>query len=961
MTTFVEFADEIAPRWAETMWPAVWQSTVLAGVLFLVGLFLRRTSASLRFWLWMLVPLRLLVMPFLTIPVPALPAKEAPTAPAVVEPWRASADDYASPESAAADPTAESVLLPAETRDTAAPVPRGARLHALTYLMGAWLLGSSISGMRMVRGWRRMRSIVVNGAEVTDERLLALAGKAASMMGLRRVPRIAFTEEKVSPFSCGIRHPVILLPGRFVDVVSRSSLFAVFAHESAHLRRHDSLAGLILALCEMIYFFHPVVYLARRRILFERERACDDCVLATSNAKPGAYAHALLAAADISRAFGGGVGPAVIVAESFGDLRERLGAMGVGKKPKVGLSTAAVVLLVLLGALCLPGVTLTERQGAAGDAQTIHFPKDRSLGSLQIQDLDTVGVMPPFHWSNADEADWQYFGQARGDVAVPAGKRLRLRVGVAGARDLSPLAKLGPNDLYMLSVGENDDACMPHLAGLTGLKRLVLTGTTVTDEGLRFLKDMKSLEGLVLPNGITAAGLAHLPNLQALKALYVNESQVDSAALSHIAQLRSLETLGLNKCRIHGPGLAQLGKLKDLKELLLPVSDIGDAELAVLKNIPSLRTLDLRFCNVTDAGLAHLSALGELEALNLYDTEVTDGGLVHLKPLRRLKALNLRKTPDKAPITDRGLMHLKALPSLEHLELPNMSITDAGLADIAGCSRLKYLWVGCSSASPITDAGLEHVAKLGVLETLRIGGAGITDKGIGHIARLSNLNELSLTFAPLVTNAALAELATLTSLRRLSLPLDSEMTVSGLTHLNGMPNLVALSAGGLDPEPAGFDISGLTQLEELSLPAVSDWQIAGLAGLKKLTRLHFRHVNSIRDVGMSHLVGLTAMQHLGVGGPYFTDSGLAYLANMRGLVFLTISGEFTDAGLRHLEKLEALYLVDIIDSEDNFSPAAVERLHEKLPNLRIFRHSSWRTSGRGTALRPRGARARGAM
>jgi hypothetical protein len=43
----------------------------------------------------------------------------------------------------------------------------------------------------------------------------------------------------------------------------------------------DHLVGWVLAICEVIYFFHPVFYFVKRRILFEREIACDDWVIAT--------------------------------------------------------------------------------------------------------------------------------------------------------------------------------------------------------------------------------------------------------------------------------------------------------------------------------------------------------------------------------------------------------------------------------------------------------------------------------------------------------------------------------------------------------------------------------------------------------------------------------------------------------------------------------------------------------
>jgi hypothetical protein len=78
MSSFFEIANMLAGRWLDVMWPVVWQSTVLAATVYLLTLCIRRASAAVRFWLWMLVPLRLLVMPLITISLPLLPAVTQP-------------------------------------------------------------------------------------------------------------------------------------------------------------------------------------------------------------------------------------------------------------------------------------------------------------------------------------------------------------------------------------------------------------------------------------------------------------------------------------------------------------------------------------------------------------------------------------------------------------------------------------------------------------------------------------------------------------------------------------------------------------------------------------------------------------------------------------------------------------------------------------------------------------------
>ena len=188
------------------------------------------------------------------------------------------------------------------------------------------------------------------------------------------------TGESVSLFLFGVLRPVLVIPAGFVAEVRGEALFAVFAHEFAHLRRRDPLVGWVLAICEVIYFFHPVFYFVKRRILFERERACDDWVVATSKAQRSIYANALISAADICRGFSTKIGPVGAVTESFGDLKKRLIAIGSNLEPKARLSISALILLVIIGAICVPGIVLTARSTTKAEDKTAEAAKNVASG-----------------------------------------------------------------------------------------------------------------------------------------------------------------------------------------------------------------------------------------------------------------------------------------------------------------------------------------------------------------------------------------------------------------------------------------------------------------------------------------------------------------------------------------------------------------------------------------------------
>ena len=68
---------------------------------------------------------------------------------------------------------------------------------------------------------------------------------------------------------------------------------AILNHELAHIKRLDAFTQALANLAASVYWFHPLVWLMVRAMRAERERACDDHVLAAGT-KASDYAHELL-------------------------------------------------------------------------------------------------------------------------------------------------------------------------------------------------------------------------------------------------------------------------------------------------------------------------------------------------------------------------------------------------------------------------------------------------------------------------------------------------------------------------------------------------------------------------------------------------------------------------------------------------------------------------------------------
>ncbi len=133
----------------------------------------------------------------------------------------------------------------------------------------ALLLGVLVRGLWRVHRIRRTGIPWPAGQAVADR----LAGDAAGRL------TIVVHEAVPAPVTCGWRHPFIVLPSDAREWPA-TELERAFVHELEHVRRGDWPLQLAARAVCAVYWFHPLVWVAWRRLCLECERACDDAVVA---------------------------------------------------------------------------------------------------------------------------------------------------------------------------------------------------------------------------------------------------------------------------------------------------------------------------------------------------------------------------------------------------------------------------------------------------------------------------------------------------------------------------------------------------------------------------------------------------------------------------------------------------------------------------------------------------------
>lgn len=245
-------------------WTSV-QSAVLVALVWGVCRLLPQLPAATRCRLWWLVAAQAVLGLFWSSPLElaVLPAPAAVTAPAM-----------ALPAFDAAVQAAPVAYVPAAV-DTATMAWSWPSL-----LLALWTAGVLLMLVHSLRGYRASRALVRSATECTDAGLQQALQLAAEAHGLRRSPQLKLSAQIRSPQLIGPWRPVLLLPARELPTMSADDLDMALTHELIHLQRRDLWWGLLPALSQHLFFFHPLVHVAAREYALAREEACDGAVVA---------------------------------------------------------------------------------------------------------------------------------------------------------------------------------------------------------------------------------------------------------------------------------------------------------------------------------------------------------------------------------------------------------------------------------------------------------------------------------------------------------------------------------------------------------------------------------------------------------------------------------------------------------------------------------------------------------
>ncbi len=383
------------PEWTTDLIVLLLKATLVLVVAFGITRTMQRASAGTRHLVWLVALAGLLVVPALTawapLELPILPALSHPSPTDVTTVARVDAPipertpatittglgDHAqrtrTVESTVASPTL------GQTEHWTGWVIDGAVLMLAVWMSGVLIVLTSLawSGLAVRRMLRRAHA-------PDDPAWRTILVEVADRLGLDEPPRLLMSADTQMPFGCGVREPTIVIPEQSENW-SLGRRRAVLLHELAHVRRRDLLAHMLGRITCACYWFHPLVWVAAKRLRSESERACDDLAV-TCGTLPADYAEHLL---DIVTAVRAPAVPTVALAmarrkEFEGRVLAILDPELPHSSPRRGTSIALIATVGLSAGLVAAAAPVPRSQ------PTAHEPPSSTLPTPTVQAQPTV-------------------------------------------------------------------------------------------------------------------------------------------------------------------------------------------------------------------------------------------------------------------------------------------------------------------------------------------------------------------------------------------------------------------------------------------------------------------------------------------------------------------------------------------------------------------------------------------
>ena len=353
------------------LWELTLQASVIAGIVMLLRLVLRKAPRKILCSLWALVAIRLLI-PF-SIPSPLSLMPAAPVPQASMESHFEAEQPIVAPDFSPSNQEENHIIF--ENQPENIPVisensENQKPFNISTLIFSIWCFGAA--SMLLYEG-------------ISYGKL-----KRKVSASIEAAPGVYCCDYISSPFVLGCFRPRIYFPSH----LKKEDIPYILAHEKAHIRRLDPFLKSLGLLLLAIHWFNPVLWLAFILFCRDIESACDEKVI--KDMGEGAkvpYADALLNCS---------LPKAIVYPLAFGEIgvKQRIKDVLSYKKPTLWITLAAILALVITAVCFLtsrePAPTIDDipTQTEAAPEETVISVKDITENPNSLLSLHHLALEP---------------------------------------------------------------------------------------------------------------------------------------------------------------------------------------------------------------------------------------------------------------------------------------------------------------------------------------------------------------------------------------------------------------------------------------------------------------------------------------------------------------------------------------------------------------------------------------
>jgi beta-lactamase regulating signal transducer with metallopeptidase domain len=377
-----------------------WQIALLTVIVATATFALRHRSSHIRYLLWLIVMAKCLVPPLHVVPLRVLPPAPSATAASSrlsqVQPIGESPTLAGAALLNVSNPHREESRPPLKERQ----IERHP-LSASEWLGILWITGAvaylSMNLLRALRGHHQLR----NTRRPLPDDMHVDAANLLAVYGVRRLPRIWITDSVGQPFVWGLLRGDIYVPPGFLAIENPEHRRDILAHELSHVVRFDAVVNTLQVIAQALFWFHPFVWWANHRIRQEREKCCDEMVIARLRTTPKDYSTAIVETLARVKESGRPV-PSLAVASPLKHIEGRIKTMLRPGKRFYAHPSLPVVMLAILAALATVPTTLVVTalalEPVALPAPLAEFP--RTLNGWTGDDFDIPKTVQEYMRAN---------------------------------------------------------------------------------------------------------------------------------------------------------------------------------------------------------------------------------------------------------------------------------------------------------------------------------------------------------------------------------------------------------------------------------------------------------------------------------------------------------------------------------------------------------------------------------